>query len=109
MHADILETSELFPTDAGEATMAATPRRAAFEDRFERELVRLDRRGREPEAWEAESLLSALGAAAMKEFELACALVDSVRTPPSAPPPQAPRRQAMSIAALRRCFGRLCA
>jgi hypothetical protein len=109
MYADILETSELFPTDARQATMAGTPRQAAFEDRFERELIRLGRRGREPEVWEAEGLLSALGAAAMKEFELACALIDAARTPPSAPSRQAPRRQAMSIAALRRCFGRVCA
>jgi hypothetical protein len=83
--------------------------KAAFADRFERELARFERMDRDPEAWEAESLLSALGAAAVEEFELACAFVDTVRSPRATTARRNARGPTYSIAALRRRFERMCA
>jgi len=83
--------------------------KAVFADRFERELARFERMDRDPEAWEAESLLSALGAAAVEEFELACAFVDTVRSPRATPARRNARGPTYSIAALRRRFERVCA
>ena len=83
-------------------------RKAAFTDRFVHELARLERMDREPETWEAESLLSALGAAAVEEFELACAFIDTVRSPRDATARRSARGPTYSIAALRRRFERVC-
>lgn len=85
------------------------PGAEGFADRFERELARFERMDREPEAWEAESLLSALGAAAVGEFELACAFIDTVRRPRDATAQRNARGSTYSIAALRRRFKRVCA
>ncbi len=82
--------------------------RADFEHRFEAELRRLDAAGRELDAWEEENLLSALGAAGIGEYELACAFVEAVRRPPSLPPQVRRdfRRLPMSVATVRRRFER---
>ena len=78
-----------------------------FEDRFEAELERSSRHGRAIDFWQEENLLSALGAAAVEEFELACAFIDANRRPPSRLPPRPVRRRPMSTATLRWRFERL--
>ena len=88
-----------------------TPSRASqkqvFEDRFEAELERRGSQGRAIDFWQEENLLSALGAAAVEEFELACAFIDANRRPPSPLPPRPVRRPPMSTATLRWRFERL--
>jgi hypothetical protein len=107
------------PTDAfatieqllkGTSPPAASPRenqKAAFELRFKAELTRLADSGRDPDAWEEENLLSALGAAGVKEFELACAFLEAVHQPSSPQPRRASRRSPTSTDVLRRHFERM--
>jgi len=82
--------------------------RLRFELRFEAALDRLDAAGREPDLWEEETLLSALGAAGLGEYELAEGLVDTATGPRSpAARPREFRRLPMSVATLRRRYERL--
>lgn len=83
--------------------------KAAFATRFTAELARLERMHREPEAWEVENLLSALGAAAVEEFELACAFLDAVPDRRAAMSRHANRTPTLSVATLRRRFEQMCA
>lgn len=87
----------------------AGTRRVTFEAGFEAELRRLDELGRELEAWEEENMLSALGAAALGEYELAAAFLEAVRRPSPSPSssPRNFRRLPMSVPTLRRRFERL--
>ena len=73
--------------------------RAEFSARFAAMLQRLERRRGGLNGAEAESLMSALGAAQMQEWELALALLD----PGHRPPPPA-RRAPLSVGALRQRF-----
>lgn len=94
----------------GTSAPTALPRedqKAAFELRFKAELTRLADCGRGPDAWEEENLLSALGAAGVKEFELACAFLEAVHQPSSPQPRRASRRSPISTDALWRHFERV--
>jgi hypothetical protein len=75
--------AQLLSTDSA-PDLPAAEGKTVFADRFARELARLESLDREPEPWETESLLSALGAAAVEEFELACAFIDAAHDPPAA-------------------------
>src|SRR5439155_4574664 len=73
--------------------------RAEFEARFAAELLRLEKSRRSPQGSQAESLMSAPGAAGVREWELALAFLDAaVRAPART------RRTAMSLGVLRRRF-----
>jgi len=89
-----------------DGTSSGTDQKEVFEGRFEAELERLDGQGRPIDFWQEENLLSALGAAAVEEFELACAFIDANRRPPSRLP-RPVRRRPMSTATLRWRFERL--
>jgi hypothetical protein len=108
MRADTRETFEQILKTAGSLAAPSPDLRAAFADRFEAELGRLARANNELDVWQEENLLSALGAAGMEEFELACAFVEAVQRPPSPPlPARHYRRPPMSVATLRRRFERM--
>lgn len=100
--------AQLLSTDSAPELPAAEGK-TVFADRFARELARLERLDREPEAWETESLLSALGAAAVEEFDLACAFIDAAHDPPIAMARRDARRATPSVAVLRRRFEQMCA
>jgi hypothetical protein len=105
MYADPQETAEENATRLdGPAVGAAA--KARFQGRFAAELRRLAGLGRELDAWEEENMLSALGAAALAEYELAIAFVDAIAHPPSPPPTRDFRRLPMSVANLNRRFER---
>ena len=72
--------------------------RAEFEARFIAELQRLER-GRHLDSARADSLLSALGAAGVREWELALAFLDAAIHAPAKT-----RRAALSLGVLRRRF-----
>ncbi|MBS0221098.1 MAG: hypothetical protein JSR91_10180 [Proteobacteria bacterium] len=107
------------PTDAfatieqllkGTSAPASVPhgeQKAAFELRFKAELTRLADSGRGPDAWEEENLLSALGAAGVKEFELACAFLEAVHRPSSPQLRRASRRFPASTDMLWQHFKRV--
>ncbi len=82
-------------------------RRHDFFDRFESVLVRLEQAGAPLRPWEQDSLLSALGAAAVQEYELAASLVAAAGESPPVPAPRHFRRQPLPLASLRRRFERL--
>ena len=84
-----------------DGTSSGADQKAVFEGRFEAELERLGHTGRAIDFWQEENLLSALGAAAVEEFELACAFIDANRRPPSPLPPRPIRRPPMSTSTLR--------
>ena len=89
-----------------DGTSSGADQKKVFEDRFEAELERLGSerlgsQGRAIDFWQEENLLSALGAAAVEEFELACAFIDANRRPPSPLPPRPVRRPPMSTSTLR--------
>lgn len=84
-----------------DGTSSGADQKVVFEDRFEAELERLGSMGRAIDFWEEENLLSALGAAVVEEFELACAFIDANRRPPSPLPPRPVRRPPMSTSTLR--------
>jgi hypothetical protein len=67
--------------DLDDPALAAEPR-AEFEARFTAELARLEKTRREVPGWEAERLVSALGAAGMQEWELALAFLASAARAP---------------------------
>ncbi|MEI9900216.1 MAG: hypothetical protein WDN31_08905 [Hyphomicrobium sp.] len=80
-----------------------------FTARFESELRRLDESGQALTFWQEESLLGALGAARLGEYELACGMIrEAERPPPASVDQRAFRRQPMPLATLRRRFERLC-
>lgn len=106
MQAETLKTmDQIDPILDG--TSSGADQREVFEGRFEGELERLGSTGRTIDFWQEENLLSALGAAAVEEFELACAFIDANRRPPSHRPPRPVRRPPMSTATLRWRFKRL--
>ncbi len=107
MQADTLEIIEQLLKGTAPAAAPGSGQRTAFEDRFEAELVRLVGAGGEIGIWEEESLLSALGAAGIGEFELACAFLDAVHQPPSPPPRRDFRRLPIPVPILRQRFDRL--
>lgn len=82
-------------------------RREHFHLHFETELDRLQRRGRALEPREEEALLSALGAAAVHEYELASALVNDLRRRAPQPDRRDGRRVITPIATLRRRLAHL--
>ena len=109
MQVTALEAIAQLLSTTGAPVPPAGEGKAAFAERFARELARLEHMDREPGAWEAESLLSALGAAAVEEFELACAFIDAAHNPPVAAARRDARRPTFSAAALRRRFALFCA
>jgi hypothetical protein len=84
--------------DPAEEPAGGRDSRAEFEARFAAELLRLEKSRREPDAAQAESLLSALGAAGVREWELALAFLGAAKAPIRA------RRAALSLGVLRRRF-----
>ncbi|MBS0519954.1 MAG: hypothetical protein JSR90_14775 [Proteobacteria bacterium] len=82
--------------------------RAVFAHRFEAELQRLEEIGPTLDVREGETLLSALGAALLGEYELASAFLRMARAAPSASQParNVGRRQ-MPVATLRWRFEHL--
>ena len=86
------------PDDALLAPAGVSDSRAEFEARFVAELQRLER-GRHLDSARADSLLSALGAAGVREWELALAFLDAaIRAPAKT------RRATLSLGVLRRRF-----
>jgi hypothetical protein len=77
---------------------AAEDPRAEFEARFAAELHRLEKAGPSVRAADADSLLSALGAAQVGEWELALAFLDSARRSHSS------ARRPLSLGTLRQRF-----
>ncbi len=73
--------------------------RAEFQARFAAELARLEARRQDLDSGQADSLLSALGAAGVREWELALAFLDA-----AAGSPARTRRAALSVGVLRRRF-----
>src|SRR5262249_9738897 len=82
------------PTDSGES-------RAEFEARFAAELLRLEGARRDLSGPQADSLLSALGAAGVREWQLALAFLDAAARSNAA---ARPRRAALTLGMLRRRF-----
>ncbi len=75
MHSALLAQS-LSRSLQDDPALAAEPR-AEFVARFAAELERLEKARRDVPGWEAERLVSALGAAGMQEWELALAFLAS--------------------------------
>jgi len=98
MHSDFLADTLTHYLELPDDPAGGTDARAEFATRFAVVLQRLERNRRVPHG-EAEVLMSALGAAQVKEWELALALLDSShRAQPGA------RRLPASLGMLRRRF-----
>lgn len=108
MKANAAQTIDEPMTESTPTAAARADARAIFVQRFEAELERLEGSGPTLGMREGETLLSALGAALLGEYELASAFLSMGRS--ASPPPREARnlrRRPMPVATLRWRFERL--